>query len=265
MVKQRWIAAVLPVVAMLSGCGAGYDLDPTQAAEDVGSSQSAITQFDKYALGVIPLDPSSCPADKRIAVYTDDEDDWNESDSTGWDAPGTARRSRNHDTGRSGTHWNFCKVDGRDFHSFTKFASKTEYFYAALALGTTCPNGSTSAYRASTGEIFDNRSSWTGPMGGNYFQLASGAAGPGGSVLYMFFCVFQASTDKMTEFPDLGMQYAVFHDYDSVQPSFVVSKKWVYSDDDDDNFTFSETQGPDAFHDIVTGDRNTMYDLARVR
>jgi hypothetical protein len=102
-------------------------------------------------------------------------------------------------------------------------------------------------------------------MGGNYFRLVSGAEGPGGSALYMFFCVFQASTDKMTEFPDLGMQYAVFHDYDSAQPSFVVSKRWVYSDDDDDNATLTEIQGPAAFEAMVNGDDNTMYDLARVR
>lgn len=266
MVWRGWIAAVLPVVTILSGCGAEHDFDPTQAAEDAGSSRAALTPlFDKYAIGVIPLNPNSCPAEQRVTVYTDDEDDENESDFTGWDSPQTARRDREHNTGRTGTLWNFCKVDGRDFHSLTKFSSKTEYFYAVLLLGTTCPNGSTGVRHYSTGEFDNNESSWTGTMGGNFFMWASGSMEPGGSVLSTVYCFFQASTDKMTAFPDLGMQYAVFHDYDSVQPSFVLSKRWVYSDDEDDNATFSGNSAPSTFDPIMNGHGNSMYDLARVR
>jgi hypothetical protein len=258
----------MPVVVMLSGCGAGYDLDPTQGAEaeDVGSSQAAITQFNKYAVGVIPLDPNSCPADRRVSVYTDDEDEDNESDSTGWDPPNTARRSRAHNTGRTGTSWNFCKVDGRDFYSWTKFSSKTEYFYAVLRLGTDCPNGAQGATHYSTGELDNNESSWTGPMGGSVFLAPNdGSLDPNGPVLATSYCFFQDSPDKMTAFPDLGMQYAVFHDYDSAQPSFVLSKRWVYTDDEDDNITWSGNSAAWNFDALMDGNGNSIYDLARVR
>lgn len=245
----------------LALAGTGCDGAP----DDTELSRADITSFDKYALGVIPLIPEDCPVANRISLYTDDEDDDNESDSTGWDSPDTARRSRRHNTGRTGTHWDFCKVDGRNFHSFTSSYYKPQYFYAALMLGTTCPNDSKGRSRYSTGEYDDNQSSWSGPMGPNFFQWPGGSLSPGGSVAVLSFCEFRESTDKMTSFPDLGMPYAIFHDYDSIQPSFVMTKKWVYTDDEDDSSPSTNSPQNTEFDDIVGGDGNSMYDLARVR
>jgi hypothetical protein len=42
-----------------------------------------------------------------------------------------------------------------------------------------------------------------------------------GMVTVLSFCKLGVSTDKVTS-PDLGMRYAVFHDYDGVQPPCVV-------------------------------------------
>jgi hypothetical protein len=126
-----WLSAALLALGA-SGCGAPED---TSEDQQVGSTSQAISDFDTYAVGVMPLDAGACPADRLISIYTDDEDDANESDSTGWDAPGTARRARKHNTGRHGTNWTFCKVDGRDFKSLTKFAANTLLLRGAVSRG----------------------------------------------------------------------------------------------------------------------------------
>jgi hypothetical protein len=253
----RLASLALAVVAI--GCDGAPD-------DEVLGVQAELTDFDKYAVGVVLLDPSSCPAAKRVTLYTDDEDDANESDSTGWDAPGTARRSVSHNTGRKGTRWDFCKVDGRNFHSLTRYEYNTQYYYATLKLGTDCPNGSHTMIRYSTGEYDDNESSMSGPVGLNHFEWPGMATVPGGPVAVLYFCHFRDSTDKMTGFPDLGMQYAIFHDYDSAQPSsFVISKKWIYTDDEDDSSPSVNYPQNTSFDDLIGGRGNSMYDLARVR
>jgi hypothetical protein len=257
-----WLSAALLALGA-SGCGAAEDMSES---EQVGSTSQAISEFEKYAVAVMPLDAGACPADRVFSIYTDDEDDVNESDSTGWEAPGTARRLRNHNTRRGGTHWTFCKVDGRDFKSLTKFASKTNYFYAVLSVGEQCPNGSVDAVRIMDDEADNNQSSIS-PAGlanrqRNYHN---------GFTTVLSFCVFQASTDKMTSFPDLGMRYAVFHDYDAVQPSLFIQKRWVYSDNEDafpagsGSRTWYWNADPAAFDMMVSGDPNTMFDIGRVK
>lgn len=245
------------VLLTLSGCGAAEDMTP----EDIGSTVEELADpINKYGVGVIPIDATSCPADYAVTIYMDDEDDDNESDLTGWDLPQTYRRERRHNTGHAGTTFHFCKVDGRNFKSLTKFASKTSYFYATLKLGQYCPNGSVEMVRDITNEENDNQSAMSGPASPNYDP---------GNVIRLFFCMFGASTDKMRSFPDLGMEYAVFHDYDGPQPDLFFMKKWVYSDDED-VYSLNETwpgsgANFDAFSAMVGGGRNTMYDLGQVQ
>jgi hypothetical protein len=192
--KNHWlVAAALPVLSLLGACGAGDGMDPEQAIEDVGTVQEEVSvAFNRYAVGVIPIDPRSCPVDRTVSLYTDDEDDDNESDSTGWDLPQTLRRARRHDTGRSGTNWSFCKVDGRDFHSLTKYSGKTHYFYTTLKLGIECPNGSLERSRNIYSEKDDNRSAISGPAAPNFVD---------DNTTTLFFCLFGPNADKMTSFP----------------------------------------------------------------
>lgn len=282
----RWtrLLVVVAMVSWLGGCaGAGAgdasddgskinwiagheEISEDMPSEELGTTSEALSaEFEKYAVGVVLLDPASCPADRLVTIYTDDSDYHNESDYTGWDTPDTARRARRHDTGYRGTTWQFCKVDGRNFKSLTKFASKTHYFYATLRLGDHCPNGSKLVAREMADENIDgdNDSRMTGPKGWMNYSY-------NGFITHMDFCVFKASTDKMTSFPDLGMQYAVFHDYDGAQPDLFFKKRWVYSDNNDGATHITRTWSSsdadeDAFGLMISGDGNTMFDLGQVQ
>jgi hypothetical protein len=256
---NRW--AVLPFSIIVGACGG---VDPGSAAgadpsEAVASTEEGIDGFSQYAVGVYMPDARYCWADMLVTIYTDDEDDNNESDSTAFESTDTVRRARRHDTGRTGTTWKFCKFDGRPFKSLTRYGN-TDYYYATLKLGTTCPNGSMEFRRNITNEVESNANFITGPAGPNSVSNTG---------TELFFCMFGTNTDKMYSFPDFGMPYAVFHDYDSGQPSLFFAKKWVYSDDEDfHNFNGTTPgSGPDfaLFDNMVGGGANTMYDLAQVR
>jgi hypothetical protein len=247
----------LPVALVLSACGgadAGYQ--GSDGSDPVASVEQELSDFDKYAIGVIMPDPRFCWTDNLVTLYTDDEDDNNESDSTGFEPPDTPRRARRHNTGRSGTLWSFCKFDGRPFKSLTRYGN-TDYYYAVLKLGTTCPNGSLEFQRSIDGEHEDQRGYIRGP------------AGPNQAGAILTFCMFGTNADKMYSFPDFDMPYAVFHDYDSGQPDHFFAKKWVFSDDEDyHNFNgTTPSGGPDfaRFDNMVGGGSNTMYDIAQVR
>lgn len=255
-----WAAVSLSLVA--SACGG---VDPGYQAGDadqhVASTEQELTAYNRYAIGVIMPDSRYCAADSLVSIYTDDEDSDNESDSTEFEPTDTARRARQHDTGRTGTLWQFCKVDGRSFKSLTRYGN-TDYYYAALKLGTTCPNGSIEFQREIAGETSENESYVRGPAGPNVKRL---------SVMDMSFCMFGTNTDKMYSFPDLDMPYAVFHDYDSGQPSLFFAKRWVYSDEEDawnrNSNSTTPYGGPDfaMFDNMVGGSGNTMFDIAQVR
>ena len=267
-----WLsAAALSLALGVSGCGApgdmGEEMSEGMPSEEVVTTSEALSAgFEQYAVGVVMLDAAACPADRLVTIYTDDSDYDNESDYTGWDLPGTARRARRHDTGRGGTTWKFCKVDGRNFKSLTKYASKTNYFYSVLSIGSACPNGSLLVGRMMADEA-DNNESYISPAGlankqWNYHT---------GFVTHLSFCMFGPSTDKMTSFPNLGMKYAVFHDYDGVQPELFLQKKWVYSDNEDHvepgvtrTIHYDEVDEA-AFGMMIGGSGNTMFDLGRVK
>jgi len=259
--SNRW--AVLSFSIVVAACGGVDPGSPagTGAASEPAAASTAegLDGFSQYAVGVYMPDARYCWSDMLVTLYTDDEDDSNESDATAFEPTSTARRARRSNTGHGGTTWQFCKFDGRPFKSLTRYGN-TDYYYATLKLGTTCPNGSMEFERQIDGEHDSNRSYITGPTGPNY--VASGG-------VHLFFCMFGTNTDKMTSFPDFAMPYAVFHDYDSGQPSLFLAKKWVYSDDEDlHNFNYtSPGSGPDfaLFDNMVGGGNNTMYDLAQVR
>jgi hypothetical protein len=160
--------------------------------------------------------------------------------------------------------WNttlrFCKVNGQGFKHLTTSVNDKAKFYAVLKLGQTCPNGSSEMTRYFDNEDDSNANSSSGPIAPNTMN----------SNTRLRFCYFHAGSSTMASFPSLGVQYAVFHDYDvSPQPSFVISKRWVYSDDEDDANENSSsptgtTQAIDFARIVGTG-ANTMIDIARVK
>ena len=66
-----------------------------------------------------------------------------------------------------------------------------------------------------------------------------GAIGPnrvgtikGDTFTVLLFCFFrwaESAADTMAGFPDLGFPYAVFHDFDGPQPTWVNLKRYMYS------------------------------------
>jgi hypothetical protein len=84
----------------------------------------------------------------------------------------------------------------------------------------------------------------------------------------------------MSEFPDLGFPYAVFHDFEGPQPAWILRKRFVFSDDSNNNNSNAYYPDPGAhpetleFMSIIEnplaqvglGDSvNTYFDMARVR
>jgi len=262
---KRWIFRGCAVLALFStGCGSEVGTGSPEDgvsnvadSESVGAVQQAVAN-SPTAIGVIQIRSLDCPPVDTVTLYTDDEDDNNESDSSGWDAPDVVRRARRHDTGRTGTTFTFCRVEGANFKTLTSHGNSA-YYYAVLKLGTTCPNGSKDVERDVDGETDDNRTAISGPVGPNSANKAA----------FLHFCVFDSISDKMQSFPDIGMPYAVFHDYDGAQPSFVLGKRWVYTDDEDlHNFDFTNPRSGalfDEFNVMIGGSTNTMFDMARVR
>lgn len=221
---------------------------------------------NQFAVGVIPFDNSTCPADSQLVTFNmDDEDDANQTDSTSWEAPETARRAlvipSPIDSFRFNTTLRFCKVNGQPFRHLTIDVNNKSKFYAVLKLGLSCPNGSFEMSRSIDNEDDDNANSFSGPIDPNVM----------GRNTSLKFCYFHAGTGfPMGAFPSIGIKYGVFHDYDvSPQPSFVISKRWVYSDDEDtsnqNGHSPSGTTQANDFARIVGTGKNTMFDMARVR
>jgi hypothetical protein len=245
----------------------------------VSVSQQSLVD-NTYAVGVIPTNQdgpnwgSTCPAGSEyVRIRMDDEDDDNNTFWNEWQLP---QAGRDVTTGRClsgslglglwgdlGTGCNttmgFCKVDGKKFRPITSDVNQTYQFYAVLKLGQYCPNGSIEFSRLIDNEDDDNNNSYSGPTAPNLVN--------GNTRLY--FCMFRTGSTKMTAFPSLGVPYAVFHDYDGIQPPWVIKKRYARSDDeDDDNATRTTPDTTSAFFDfdkIVGGSVNTMFDMARVK
>jgi hypothetical protein len=232
------------------------------AAEETAEVQGAAVD-NTFAVGVIPFDGSTCPADSSLVTFAmDDEDDSSQSDSTVFELPQTVRRPVRapFEFAHVNTGINFCKVNGQDFKHLTTSVNDKANFYAVLKLGQTCPNGSSEMSRYIDNEDDSNANKKSGPIAPNQMDTNTSFR----------WCYFHAGTTTMDSFPNLGVKYAVFHDYDvSPQPGFVISKRWLYSDDEDDaNENSSSPTGTTKANDfarIVGTGGNTMFDIARVR
>lgn len=259
---------VVAAAGMVSACGPALEGDPIASDEPLGEEQQAAGLND---VGVIPFDGESCAAGTEISFYLDIQDlydgdvifgkeagyktAWVSRDTHYEDAPFTLLGGR-------GFTMRFCRVDGTKFKRLIWESQSTTY--AVLKVGSQCPEGAFTASRYMDNEDDDNQ------------NRVSGAFSPTsiGRNANLVFCVFSVSLGGlgplMTSFPTFGsLKYAVFHDYDSPQQSWVVSKSFIYSNDEDENNENSRNPATGAVADslarMIEGTSNTYIEYARVR
>jgi hypothetical protein len=196
------------------------------------------------AVGVIPFLPfdTDCPfgaGREGLRLTIQDESDtfcWTKAGQRGegeWVLPQSEKlppdcRTRTPSEPLPSMTINACRVDGRRFKPLTTDPSASEQFYAVLKLGDApCSNGSVEVIRT-----FDTEDD------GNIVSSALGRVGPNvvgnasNTLAEFHFCFFRAAAtadETMSEFPDLGFPYAVYHDFEGPQPPWVTLKGWQYS------------------------------------
>jgi hypothetical protein len=186
---------------------------------------------------------------------------------------------------RTYTRLSFCKtrVPADLFKPLTVDPEATEQAYALLMFGDACPPQAIEISKRIVNEDADNQNELEGVSPEE--ALPNVITGDLlGNFTWLHFCLFRSassSADTMTEFPDLGFPYAVFHDFEGPQPGWVMQKRFEYSDDSNDASdpnryypdpdTHPETLDlmPMIEHDAtITGGvdaLNTYFDMARVR
>jgi hypothetical protein len=166
-----------------------------------------------------------------------------------------------------------CRVDGRSFKPLTTDPAAVEQFYAVLKLGDDgqpCPNGSIEMIRRVDSEDDNNISSTLGHLGPN--QVGNQPPNTSAILHFCFFRWADNEADTMTDFPDLGFSYAIFHDFDDHQPLWVTLKRTLFSNNESRtnqnmlNSVSDDAEIVEQFKAIVeTPDNATSFDLARVR
>jgi hypothetical protein len=246
---------------------------------------------DASAIGVTPYDPKgqrSCPAGagrEGLILISQDEDEEScsplgtgASGQSFWSLPQTGKEDVRcgkspSATGRQ-THQHFCRIDGQAFRPLTTDPRATDQFYAVLKLSpdeAPCPNGSVEMVRTMDTEDDVNQGRTVGAIGPNYVGTMKGD-----TFTTLHFCFFrwaESAADTMAEFPDLGFPYAVFHDFDGSQPTWVNLKRYSYSRNETNTngnrlvrYNADDALAVQQFREIV-GDPTsaTVFDLAWVR
>jgi hypothetical protein len=238
-----------------------------------------VPYFSMLSLPMEDMCPIGVGMDGR-AIYMDGEDTGGCSAATGdsgeplWVHPGTAKGPLPCPPVRDmGTRLTFCRVDGTVFSPFPVDEGQEGASYALLKLGDECPPGSVEVVKHISNERSDNRSRSVGSIAPNQVR-----AEPDANFTELHFCLFRprpAEEGVQRTFIDLGVPYAVFHDFDGFQPSWVMSKRWLLNESDaegnDDHY--DPPAGPDTEeimdmveHQVAADGRPRTYiDLARVR
>ncbi|HET6284562.1 MAG TPA: hypothetical protein VFH73_26635 [Polyangia bacterium] len=238
---------------------------------------------DDTAVGVLPYSATDgttdCPTEAGrdgATIILDNEDElahpfcshdtaqWGQGP---WVLPASIKNTNICNEKSRDTVLHLCRVDGRAFKAMTHDPKRTENAYAVLKLGKQCPNGSVAMTKTiDTEDHTDNNiNRWTGRLGDSN-RIGTGQA----TTVTLAFCYF-TSADlpdlAMTEFPDLGFPYAVFHDFDGPQPPWVISKMWHYGDDEDaSNKNKYDPDPSNGFDTIIENSNNdTCLDIAHVR
>lgn len=186
---------------------------------------------------------------------------------------------------RAYTRLSFCKtrVPAGLFKPLTIDPDASAHFYAVLMFGDGCPADSVHVSKRIVNEDADNQNLLEGVSPAE--ALPNVITGDLlGNFTWLHFCLFRSADDPsetMSEFPDLGFPYGVFHDFEGPQPSWVIEKRFEYSDDSNDA-TDPNRYYPDPStsnealdlmpmieHDATIAGGvdalNTYFDMARVR
>jgi hypothetical protein len=174
------------------------------------------------------------------------------------------------DVPQNSANLRFCRVDGKHFKPMGADAARADSSYAVLKLGEVCPDGSVEMIETIDNGENETRSAAVGRTGPNQVSN-SGVA----SITTLHFCYFPAAEghqESMASFPDLGFPYAVLHDFEGLQPSWVTLKRWSYIPADTaSSNAFSTPLGKDSpmskqFQQIIESPRDgTYFEMARVR
>ncbi|QRK04746.1 hypothetical protein JQX13_31555 [Archangium violaceum] len=252
-----WIATPVDASLTTSHTVRLTNLDPVQRYEFqlLGSDQdglkgvSAVSSFStpkgNYDVGILPA-VASCPGQTApVEIYLDNEDNDNANGRGGW--IGATISDRN-------TRFRFCRVNGLKFRPLVT-SLLTNYEYAVLKLGSTCPNGSTEFYRFFDNEDNNQASSMVGDVAPN-FRDSNGNTG-------MYFCMFRYGSQTMSVFPDFKQSYGVFAPNDFAR---AIVRGWVNTDDEDRNNKngYSSPYASESQR-IVSSGSNTSLNLSQVR
>jgi hypothetical protein len=210
-----------------------------------------------YWVGILPIE-SNCPASTfEVSFYLDSEDvscgpslpplgapctgyswqvegfDSNWTEKTAHWTPGSGTSGKL--LGGSGYRFKWCRVDGEKFMPLTTDPFNTSHAYSVLKLSANCPPGSHDRGIYIDTEDDDNNNKHSGNISPN--KVDANAT--------LHFCQFRSSSGSAAvrrSFPvfkdNLGasVSYGVLHDFDAAQPNWVMNKKYVYfNDEDEDN------------------------------
>jgi hypothetical protein len=261
-----------------------------------GSAGAPGPDAPELFVGLVPhgSEPSFCPqGTNRDSVFfkMDDEDDSRCSYESGdfgegrWVLPQATKfpiPSPNCRGTRDHTLLQFCRtlVPEDAFRPLTSDPLDVAQFYAVLKFGERCPPHAVEVSKLVVNEDVDTDNSPTGADSSELLYPNEIVDGALGNYTRLFFCYFRSapsSVEVMTEFPDVGFAYAVFHDFEGPQPGWVIRKRWQWSDDSNEERPVN-SYVPDPEIDEMAAEfsnlvenplrdraRDTCFDFARVR
>ena len=220
-----------------------------------------------FWVGILPIE-SNCPASTfKVSFYLDGEDvpcgvlpigvpctgySWQmEGFNSDWTDKYAHWTPFSGTTGKllagSGYRFNWCRVDGEKFKPLTTDPFNTSHAYSVLKLSAKCPPGSHDRGIYIDTEDDSNNNDHKGNISPNVVNANA----------TLRFCQFRSSSSVAVgkvSFPvfkdSLGasVSYGVLHDFDAVQPSWVLNKKYLYfNDEDDDNQSKYLEKPPSTF------------------
>lgn len=229
--------------------------------ESVGQQSQAL--LGDYWVGIM-MAGSTCPAGmSKVSFYLDMEDNDIDSGSfTGWmdgyDSYYTERSATwadGKDLRGGGYRFNWCRVDGEKFKPLTKDALDYEQFYSVLKLSANCPPGSHERGIYIDTEDDDPNNSFSGSISPNVVNANAS----------LKFCQFTYGNSTMSSFPNFkdsagaAVQYSVLHEFDdATPPKWVINKKYIWFDDEDDDCQSHYLQKPSPGIQLVSDPYNTF-------
>lgn len=204
-----------------------------------------------YDVGVIPA-TTSCPVGSAFSeIHMDDEDKKNASKLYGWVGATYDK-----------TTFRFCRVDGSLLRPLAGASpANTAPYYAVLKMGTQCPNGSLEFSRYFDNEDHNNANSHVGDISPSGYTIN------GTTLVFCLFRYVVGPNPTMAAFPDYGISYGVFADYNQVFP-LALAKGYIFTDDQDGSNANSYSAAADWINDaqrIIVPGGNSYLEVAKVR